>query len=544
MYVGKRTKSILSVLLICGLLLVSVPCRAYAFGPVFVVPALSPAMKYAIGAGIVASGLYAVNKDSLNYVISDYWDKASDHIKQQWQSVVTYGTSIGIIVINDPLRKSINDYLEENYSSGTNIKTEHGEQSTAIEGEFYYKDSFWINGYSPATRFEYGYTDSGTPDATWYLEIDGVDIFYLYSYGPTAHEYTENWVKLWISNERLYYELSRASPVNPDIRNSGYRELSEIAALLGVSSVVLTGAESFIYEFVGDSVGFGKAKPDDDVKIPCPPVPAEEWPDSWLDNLEEELNLAGNPTLDDETSIEEWEEEWEWYLDENGNIYKVKKGQPPKKPDDEPIRIPGPPLPDPPLPEPGVPEDYPTEDDPEITIEHQPPQTTVVENPDGSRTETTTQTSTITKRWWDPTEKRWRTTKEETTTTTTVDYAPDGTEIGRTTTTTTQPKGEREETPPRDDTAINWEPLRRGLYELTEKFPFCLPWDLMRGIQSLESNQWDRQIEINVGDGIWPEMVIDLTMFDEIAGITRIVLLVIFDLGLIFATRRLMGGDV
>lgn len=95
-----------------------------------------------------------------------------------------------------------------------------------------------------------------------------------------------------------------------------------------------------------------------------------------------------------------------------------------------------------------------------------------------------------------------------------------------------------------DDPEINWEPLRRTLYELTEKFPFCLPWDLMRGIQSLESNQWDRKIEVNVGDGIWPKMVIDLTMFDRIAGITRIVLLVIFDLGLIFSTRRLMGGDV
>ena len=41
MYVGKRIKSVLSVLLIIGLLVVSVPCRAYAFGPVFMVPALN-----------------------------------------------------------------------------------------------------------------------------------------------------------------------------------------------------------------------------------------------------------------------------------------------------------------------------------------------------------------------------------------------------------------------------------------------------------------------------------------------------------------------
>ena len=66
----------------------------------------------------------------------------------------------------------------------------------------------------------------------------------------------------------------------------------------------------------------------------------------------------------------------------------------------------------------------------------------------------------------------------------------------------------------------------------------------MRGIETLESNQWDRKIRINVGDGIWPEMTIDLSIFDGIARITRVILLFVFDLGLIFATRRLMGGDV
>ena len=95
-----------------------------------------------------------------------------------------------------------------------------------------------------------------------------------------------------------------------------------------------------------------------------------------------------------------------------------------------------------------------------------------------------------------------------------------------------------------DDPEINWEPLRRGLYELTEKFPFSLPWDLMRGVQSMEANQWDRKIRVVIGDEFWPNFEIDLTMFDRLARISRVIMLVIFDLGLIFATRKLMGGDV
>lgn len=539
MYVGKRTKSILSILLICGLLMLSVPSRAYAVAPAV---ALTPAVKYAIAAGLVACGLYAVDNESITYVINDYWSKTSDHVKKQWQSAVVYGTEIGKILLNDIVLNSINLYLDANYSSGTNTKIEGGEPEPAIEGKRYYKESFWIGGLSPTSWFNYSTTADGTPKVQWYLEIDGVRLRYMSSTGPWSYAFKENWVKLWVEGGKLYNEVSFSTHSNPDF-NFGVakKDLSEIEALLGVSNVVLTGAESFLYEFVGDSVGFGNATEDrPDIKVPCPPVPVEEWPDQWIDDLVDELNLGGNPTLDDETSIEEWEDEYEWYVDQyTGEIYKVRKGEDPRNTGDEPKRIPGPPLPGP-----VIPDDYPTEDDPDITIEHHPPQTTVTEHPDGSRTEVTTQTSTITKTWWDPSDQVWRTTTEETTTTTTIDYDPEGNEIERTTTTDTQPKGEKEETPQKDDTAIDWEPLRRGLYELTEKFPFCLPWDLMRGIQSLDASQWDRRIEINVGDGIWPEIVIDLTMFDEIARITRVVLLVVFDLGLIFATRRLMGGDV
>ena len=542
MYVGKRIKSILSLLLICGLLVVSVPCRAYAAGPLFLVPALSPAMKYAIGAGIVAGGLYAANQEALDYAISDYWNKASDYIKHQWQNAVVYGTGIGTIVLNYSLIKSINDYLNQEFSSGNNNRYEYSEVPLT-EGEQYL--IAYVNGL-PIT-YSNVWQDS---DGVWAtVTIGGYDFTKKVSSfkeiletRPEDTYIGHNYSGLSYFPIFINYWIKGVTQIGT-IREGYYALLIQDTDLINIfgDDFILTGGEIVAeLSWIGDTAGFGNAtagRPD--IKVPCPPVPAAEWPDKWIDDLLEELNRTGNPTLDDETSIEEWEDEYDWYLDEFGNIYKVKKGQPPRKPDDEPIRIPPPPLP-----APNIPDDYPTEDVPDVSIEHHPPETTVTEHPDGSRTEVTTQISTITKTWWDPTTERWRTTKEETTTTTTVDYAPDGTEIGRTTTTTTQPKGEREETPQKDDTAIDWEPLRRGLYELTEKFPFCLPWDLMRGIETLEANQWDRKIEIDVGDGIWPAMVIDLTMFDGIARITRVVLLVVFDLGLIFVTRRLMGGDV
>ncbi len=531
MYVGKRIKSILSVLLICGLLVVSVPCRAYAFGPVMV----TPAVKYAIGAGIVAGGLYAANKDALNYAINDYWNKASDHVKSQWTNAVTYGTGIGIILLNDPLKSSIKDYLDTYYNTGEQTveyeindapyQTEYDNHRLRIN-DVSLDVAFtgtqiivYANGIEVSRGTQFRAREAGGP---YHLELRLEDTGWVLRYWYLSSEI------IWIGESRYGLNNTATGGINLPSWISQLENPDLWSSFVGS------------FGFVGDTAGFGNAtegRPD--VKVPCPPVPAAEWPDNWIDDLQEEMNRTGNPTLDDETSIEEWEDEYEWYLDEFGNIYKVKKGQHPKKPDDEPLRIPGPPFP-----APNVPKNYPTEDDPDLTIEHHPPQTTITENPDGSRTETTTQTTTTTKKWWDPSTRRWRTTTTDTTTTTTVDFAPDGTETGRTTTTTTQPKGEREEKAQPDDTAIDWEPLRRGLYELTEKFPFCLPWDLMRGIQSLESSQWDKKIRIEVGDGIWPAMVIDLTMFDGIASITRVVLLIIFDLGLIFGTRRLMGGDV
>ena len=547
MYVGKRIKSILSLLLICGLLVVSVPCRAYAAGPLFLVPALSPAMKYAIGAGIVAGGLYAANQEALDYAISDYWNKASDYIKHQWQNAVVYGTGIGTIVLNYSLIKSINDYLNQEFSSGNNNRYEYSEVPLT-EGEQYL--IAYVNGL-PIT-YSNVWQDS---DGVWAtVTIGGYDFTKKVSSfkeiletRPEDTYIGHNYSGLSYFPIFINYWIKGVTQIGT-IREGYYALLIQDTDLINIfgDDFILTGGEIVAeLSWIGDTAGFGNAtagRPD--IKVPCPPLPAAEWPDQWVDGLLGELNRTGNPTLDDETFVEECEREWDWYWDDNvAYIYRVPHGDPPRDPDDEPIRIPIPPPPQPeipfpqpdPIPQPAEPCPY-CPPNPYPSPDGQPCPNPYCPNQPNQQPVPVPYSPNV------PAEP--------------CPYCPpnpyplpDGQPCPNPYC-PNQPNQQPVPTPPPDiqpfydDPEINWEPLRRSLYELTEKFPFSLPWDLMRGVQSMEANQWDRKIRVVIGDEFWPNFEIDLTMFDRLARISRVIMLVIFDLGLIFATRKLMGGDV
>ena len=528
MYVGKRIKSILSVLLICGLLVVSVPGRAYAAAPLV----LTPAIKYAIGAGIVAGGLYAANNDALTYAINDYWNKASDHIKTQWNSAVTYGTGIGIILLNDTLRQSLHDYLEDKFTSGYNTVT--------LPGEVNPSDG----------RYKIFVSTDGNTVELFYYRPDNTRTYNTTYVRHTDNEY-DMAVKAWLDTpaNRAAARQSYLCVIGNDLYGKVFvaEPPLEVTNLVR-RNVVGPGATGYAagieYGYDGDVVGFGRARPGEDVKIPCPPVPAAEWPDQWVDDLLGEMNRTGNPTLDDETFIEECEREWDWYWDDNvAYIYRVPHGDPPKEPDDEPIRIPIPPPPQPeipypqpdPIPQPAEPcpycppNPYPSPDGQPCPNPYCPNQPNPMSPPVPQSPNVPAEPCPYCPPNPYPSPNGQPCPNP---------YCPN------------QPNQQPVPTPPPDiqpfydDPEINWEPLRRSLYELTEKFPFSLPWDLMRGVQSMEANQWDRKIRVVIGDEFWPNFEIDLTMFDRLARISRVIMLVIFDLGLIFATRKLMGGDV
>ena len=561
MYVGKHIKSILSVLLICGLLVVSVPSRIDAAAPLVI----SPAIKYAIAAGLVAGGLYAVDKEALNYAINDYWNKASDYVKNMWNNAVIYGTSIGTILLNDPLNRSISNYLNSEYVSGENAIV-YG--SVDIPSSITYPDNIqvWLEEaeYIVATLSNGSVLLCRDIVHNGYYNVNGVSIprythyFDLIFEGNTLawgqSHYWHRYVNIvFLSSPSSSWPPPKITDVGATFITLVHQTMisyGEIIQNVSTTNIDFRELGSIIdqiiyYGYVGDAAGFGNAtegRPD--IKVPCPPLPAAEWPDSWLDNLLDDMNRTGNPTLDDETFVEECEREWDWYWDDNvAYIYRVPHGDPPKDPDDEPIRIPIPPPPQPeipfpqpdPIPQPAEPCPY-CPPNPYPSPDGQPCPNPYCPNQPNPMPVPVPYSPNV------PAEP--------------CPYCPpnpyplpDGQPCPNPYC-PNQPNQQPVPTPPPDiqpfydDPEINWEPLRRSLYELTEKFPFSLPWDLMRGVQSMEANQWDGKIRVVIDDEFWPNFEIDLTMFDRLASIFRVIMLVIFDLGLIFATRKLMGGDV
>lgn len=102
------------------------------------------------------------------------------------------------------------------------------------------------------------------------------------------------------------------------------------------------------------------------------------------------------------------------------------------------------------------------------------------------------------------------------------------------------------ETGERTPNTLNFEPLRIAGKQFTWKFPFCLPWDILRGFQSLlPDDEFEPIIHVDLGSDIARfKFDIDLTNWNSVAAVARTVELILFDFGLVLITRKLMGGDV
>lgn len=84
---------------------------------------------------------------------------------------------------------------------------------------------------------------------------------------------------------------------------------------------------------------------------------------------------------------------------------------------------------------------------------------------------------------------------------------------------------------------LDFSPLQ-GL-GITERFPFCLPWDLKRSIEKLispgEPPLWEFEILKN-------KIVIDFSQFESLASISRGFFSIIFTISLVVITRRFISG--
>lgn len=519
-------------ILIIGLMLINI---LSFIKPVQANPAaalMGPGVYYAIAGGLTGIGLYAKDNEALQYAVQDYWNKQNEYTKSQWRNAVKYGVIAGKIISNASTTRSLLNYANTYFKSGNNVITTQPFSYQHTTGEIVAEQGIKTIGALTVKMYiqndlkKFGlYNENGNRVGTcdWNAPLNyDISDFGLYTWYIDGIEWK---ICLYIVRNGEIYKTGYGFNIPP----------------IKIRLPIIVGGNEPALQATGDVAGFGTAlAPDQEVKVPCPPVPEIDWPDSWVDDLERSMNETGNPSIDDETSIQEGEDDWDWYVDKDtGEIYKRRKGEGPRTDDDRKIGFPVP------VPEPNVPDDFPDINNPDETTTEYPPETEIINNPDGTTTEKTIQHSDTTRKFYDPLTNKWTETTTRTTTTTETTLGPDGLPLGPPlVTVTTGPPTTVTTNPPTDDSIINFEPFKKLAHIFTTKFPFSLPWDFKRGIESLEGGEWDRKIVIPAIGDYWPEMTIDLTMFDNIAAITRIIMLIVFDFGLIFATRKLMGGDV
>lgn len=513
-------------ILIIGLMLINI---LSFIKPVQANPAaalMGPGVYYAIAGGLTGIGLYAKDNESLQYIVQDYWEKQNEYTKSQWRNAVKYGVIAGKIISNANTTRSLLSYANTYYQAGIN--------------EVIYEDM--VEGYIVGQNYKKIYFENDIVlecipnyfNGTGFIVTLGGNVIYESQASKVVEDYlfkftNESNVNLclkWVGNSSYY-----GWPMSDNIKNL-YGDLIVTGSVIG----------NKIHEFTGDIAGFGTAlSPDNEVKVPCPPVPEIDWPESWVDDLERSMNETGNPSIDDETTIQEGEDDWDWYVDKDtGEIYKRRKGEGPRKDEDKKIGFPVP------TKEPDVPDDFPDINNPDETTTEYPPETEIINNPDGTTTEKTIQHSDTTRKFYDPLTNKWTETTTRTTTTTETTLGPDGLPLGpATVTVTTGPPTTVTTKPPTDDTGIDWQPLKKGATTITRKFPFSLPWDLYNSFKQLDGSSWDGKIDINIDTKLADFIFeIDLGMFDAIRNIVKRIELLIFDVGLILATRKLMGGGV
>lgn len=88
------------------------------------------------------------------------------------------------------------------------------------------------------------------------------------------------------------------------------------------------------------------------------------------------------------------------------------------------------------------------------------------------------------------------------------------------------------------DKSIDWSPLMD--IGISEKFPFCLPFDFMRGLEVLLSPPQVPTWKIPI---MGSEITIDFSQFENLAKISRFFFTLMYVYVLILVTKRIMGGQ-
>lgn len=95
-----------------------------------------------------------------------------------------------------------------------------------------------------------------------------------------------------------------------------------------------------------------------------------------------------------------------------------------------------------------------------------------------------------------------------------------------------------------DAVALNFAPL---YVDLSNKFPFCIPFDIVNSLKSLSVDSVAPKFEFTFDSGSWliskdTKFVLDFSVFSKLAAIVRFFILFGFVWFLIIITRRVIGG--
>ena len=549
-------RKIISIVLIFMLTLM-ITVDLYKQQAVAVAPAvvLIPAATYAIYVSLAAAGVIGNTDNDHRYLANDYISKISDYEKAQWNAIAKYGMVAGSMVLSGALLNSIKDYVTNNHKTGENIIS--GTES--ISGP--YQTTF---DNKSVTRNDEKYTvEMYQTYASLYINNKYTTVLYLgrrYQIGMPYHLYfNSNAEGTWLQVD--YYS---SEPHNIEYLRYG---INTGTAGIKISNTNWTPTSSEYvpnYKWFGDVQGLGvalSAAGSMAINLPSSSslgktldqVEADQAIADWLEAEMNKVNKTNKPNWGgpggSAAVIAALAATSYYWLDPvTKKITQTTTQTPP--PGEDLIPLPAPGTQTIPV-APSLPDNYPTEDNPEIKTKLSDPIITTIDNGNGTHTETKTQEETKTERYYDPEKQRWieKTTKTKTTTTTDIDdQTGDRTETGRTT--ETLPDGNTTENPPpKDATDIDWGPLKQGIGSLTNKFPFCLPWDIYNSFVQFQGVEWSGIINIDISkvSSKFPvgwDFDIDFSMFDELRQIVKKIELMLFDLGLILATRKLMGGGV
>jgi len=95
-------------------------------------------------------------------------------------------------------------------------------------------------------------------------------------------------------------------------------------------------------------------------------------------------------------------------------------------------------------------------------------------------------------------------------------------------------------------TGLVFTPLLGATGDLTKKFPFSIPFDFLRQLGVFDVSpeapilQIDMPLSLSNGVSFHPKFELDFSMFDKVAAMSRWFTVIVFDIGLILAIRRLM----